>query len=107
MKAIRDKIRAITEKRRHLVLSLKELIAGINPVLRGWGNYFKIRDSSRKLQVIDEYVLERLYLFLSKKHGRSGRGWVYRRRHVNFPQEGLHQLSGTVRWHHYPAHALG
>ena len=107
MKAIRDKIRAITGQRRYLVLSLNELIGEVNPVLRGWGNYFKVGNSSKQLHAIDGYVRERLCLFLSKKHGRSGRGWVDRWRHVDLLKEGLHQLSGTVCWHHYTAHALG
>jgi RNA-directed DNA polymerase len=107
LRAIREKIQAITGNRRHLVLSLKEVIAEINPILRGWGNYFRVGNSSRHFQLIDMYVLERLYLFLSKKHGKSGRGWGQRWQSIDFRKEGLHQLSGTVRWHKVTVHALG
>lgn len=106
MKAVREKIRAITATPQGLQRSLKEVIAGVNPVLRGWGNYFRVGNSSRHFQLIDMYVLERLCLFLSKKHRKSGRGWGQRWRHINLRTEGLHQLVGTTRRHNYPVQAL-
>jgi len=99
MKAVREKIRAITATPQGLQRSLKEVIAVVNPVLRGWGNYFRVGNSSRHFQLIDMYVLERLCLFLSKKHGKSGRGWGQRWRHIKFRTEGLHRLVGTIRRH--------
>jgi len=106
MKAVREKIRAITATPQGLRRSLKDVIAGVTPVLRGWGNYFRVGNSSRHFQLIDMYVLERLCLFLSKKHRKSGRGWGQRWRHINFREEGLHQLVGTSRRHKYPVQAL-
>lgn len=107
MQAIREKIRSIVGERRGLNRTLKEVIAELNPVLRGWGNYFAVGNSSQKLSQIDDYVRERLYLFLSKKYGKSGRGWFERWNHINFRKEGLYQLRGTVRRHEYSANALG
>jgi len=107
MKAIREKIYAIVGGRPRLNWSLEEIIDELNPVLRGWGNYFAVGNSSKKLQQVDSYVWERLYLFLSKKHGKSGRGWAERWQHINFWAEGLYQLSGTVRWHRYTVNAVG
>ena len=107
MEAVREKIRSIAGARQRLQRSLKEVIGELNPVLRGWGNYFRVGNSSRHFRLIDMHVLERLCLFLSKKHDMSGRGWGQRWRHINFRQEGLYQLSGTVRRHNYPVHALG
>jgi RNA-directed DNA polymerase len=107
MNAIREKVRTIAGARQRLKQSLKEVIDDLNPVLRGWGNYFAVGNSSRQLQAVDSYVRERLCLFLSKKHHRSGRGWAERWQHVNFRQEGLYHLSGTVRWRIYPVNAAG
>ena len=107
MKAIREKICAIAGERQRLDRSLKEVIDELNPVLRGWGNYFAVGNSSRKFHEIDSYVRERLYLFLSKKHGKSGRGWDMRWRGIDFRGEGLYQLTGTIRWHNYSVNALG
>jgi hypothetical protein len=107
MNAIREKIRVIVGKRQRLDRSLREVIGELNPVLRGWGNYFAVGNSSRQLEQIDDFVRERLYLFLSKKHGRSGRGWDTRWRHIDFYAEGLYRLVGTIRWHRYNVNALG
>ena len=107
MKAIREKIRSIVGHRRVLNRSLREVIDALNPVLRGWGNYFSVGNSSRQFQKIDSYVQERLFLYLSKKHAKSGRGWSTRWRHIDFRAEGLYHLSGTIRWHIYTVNALG
>jgi RNA-directed DNA polymerase len=98
MKAIREKVKSIVGKRSQLSRSSKEAIALLNPVLRGWGNYFSVGNSSKQFNAIDRYVTERLCLFLSKKHGVSGRGWAERWSHIDFRKEGLHKLSGTVKW---------
>jgi hypothetical protein len=37
----------------------------LNPILRGWGNYFRW-DSEAKFVAIDSYVHERVGLFASK-----------------------------------------
>lgn len=107
MKAIREKICVIAGGRQHLNWGLREVIDELNPVLRGWGNYYAVGNSSKKLQQVDSYVRERLCLFLSKKHGKSGRGWAERWQHINFWTEGLYQLSGTGRWHRYTVNAVG
>jgi group II intron reverse transcriptase/maturase len=106
MQALTEKIRATAGKRQRLDRSLQEVIDELNPILRGWGTYFAVGNSSRKFQEVDSYVRERLHLFLSKKHGRSGRGWGVRWRHINLYAEGLYRLTGTIRWHTYSANAL-
>ena len=107
MTAIRDKLRAIVGARNRLSRSLEEVIGELNPVLRGWGNYFAVGNSTRQLQAMDSYVEERLSLFLSKKHGKSGRGWGVRWREEDFRGKGLYQLRGTVRRHVYTVKANG
>jgi group II intron reverse transcriptase/maturase len=107
MKALREKIRYIAGGRYRLERSLQEVIDELNPILRGWGNYFAVGNSSRHFQAIDSYVRERLYLFLSKKHGRAGRGWGQRWQGINLRAVGLYQLTGTVRWYKQKANALG
>lgn len=98
MRAIREKVRSIVGGRQGLKRSLKEVLHELNPVLRGWGNYFCVGNSSKQLRVVDSFVWERLCIFLSKKHGKSGRGWAERWQHIDPRQEGLYQLGGTVRW---------
>lgn len=96
--AIREKIRSIAGARGSLKHSLQDVIRALNPILRGWGNYFAWGNSSRKFAALDSYVKERLMLFLSKKHGKSGRGWGQRWKGIGLRVEGLYRLGGTVRW---------
>jgi group II intron reverse transcriptase/maturase len=75
MAAVRAKVKGITASRALLTLPLDTIVERLNPVLRGWGNYFRWGNSGRKFAQIDRYVWERLALFDSKKRGRSGRRW--------------------------------
>jgi RNA-directed DNA polymerase len=98
MRAVQERVKAITAPRHRLPEPVQPIVNEVNRVLRGWGAYFRVGNSSEKFAQVDSYVRERLALFLSKKAGKSGRRWE---RHTwNFFQKlGLYQLSGTVRWH--------
>ena len=107
VQAIRGRVRIIVGGRQGLDRNLKEIIRELNPVLRGWGNYFRVGNSSKQLHMVDSFVRERLCLFLSKKHKKSGRGWADRWRYIDLRHDGLCQLSGTVRRYVSPVHATG
>lgn len=98
MQRVRDRVKAITAPRRRLPEPAQVLVAELNAVLRGWGAYFRVGNSSRQFTHVDSYVRERLGLFLSKKAGRHGRGW---KRHTGayFRALGVYELAGTVAWH--------
>ncbi|MEK7996390.1 MAG: reverse transcriptase domain-containing protein, partial [Planctomycetota bacterium] len=72
MKAVRAKVREQTERRR-LRVDLPELVNGLNRVIRGWRNYFRIGNSTKKLQDLDKYVWERLRIFLRGRQGSRGK----------------------------------
>jgi len=56
--------------------NLPELIKErVNPVLRGWGNYFKIGNSRMHFKSIDNYTTYILSILLRKKHKKPGKGW--------------------------------
>ncbi len=49
MKAIRSKVRDLTDRRRRSGMKdIREVIDALNPVLRGWGNYFRTGNASLK-----------------------------------------------------------
>jgi len=96
--AIRARVRAVIGPRSQLSRDLAEVVGRLNPVLRGWGSYFRWGNSSREFDQIDSYVQERLALFDSKKQGRSGRGWATRHNAVWLQSLGVYRLSGTVRY---------
>jgi RNA-directed DNA polymerase len=97
MASIRAKVRDRTPRRlvgRDLELVVKDL----NPVLRGWGAYFRYGNSARKFALIDSYVHERLAMLASKKHGLTGRRWTTRLKRQWLHDLGIYQLMGTVRY---------
>lgn len=96
MKSIRGKVKAATH-RRYVGQSLEEVVAELNPVLRGWGGYFRYGNSSQKFSTIDSYVHERLAIFASDKHGLSGRNWAKRFNGAWLKSLGVYRLTGTVR----------
>ena len=50
---------------------IRDVIADLNPILRGWGNYFRTGNAANKFRQIDRYVVCRLRRLLIKKRGRN------------------------------------
>ena len=96
MTAIRAKIRDGTD-RRFVGWEMAEVVANLNRVLRGWGNYFRYGNPTRKFAVIDAYVHERLAILASAKHGLQGRNWVTRFNHQWVTTPRVYRLTGTVK----------
>jgi RNA-directed DNA polymerase len=100
MKRIRARIKALTDRRRRAgIKDLREVIAELNPVLRGWGNYFRTGNAANKFQQIDRYVTWRLRRLLIKRKGRHLRpGDLERWTNDWLWGLGLHRLLGTIRY---------
>jgi len=97
MASIRAKIRHGT--RRGLAsLELAYVVDTLNPVLRGWGAYFRYGNSTRKFTMIDSYVCQRLAKLASVKHGLKGWNWRTRFTYGWVTDLGVHKLTGTVRY---------
>jgi RNA-directed DNA polymerase len=97
MRSIRDKVRERTG-RRWVSWPLAWVVADLNRVLRGWGNYFRWGNSNRRFATVDRYVHERLATLASRKTGRRGRGWSRRHDTAWLHALGVHTLTGTVRY---------
>lgn len=99
MKRLRDRIRGLTDARRDGVKDVRVLIARLNPLLRGWGNYFRTGNGTLKFTQIDHYVRQRLVLFLARRRGlRYRHGAISRWSFDWFWGLGLYRLLGTVRY---------
>lgn len=97
VKAFRCKIKNIASPRTVLVISVEELAQRLNPVIRGWRNYFRYGNSSRVFAKLDSYVHLRVALWHSKKHRKRGIGWGATRLDWNaYKQTGIERLSGSV-----------
>jgi len=95
-KRLRDRVREITD-RRHSGQDVKQIIAALNPVLRGWGNYFRSGTCRREFHQMDDFVYRRLVRWLSRRGGQRARRRI-RWTPKHFYDMGLHQLRGTVRY---------
>jgi RNA-directed DNA polymerase len=99
LKRIRQKVKARTGRNRASVRDLRELIAELNPILRGWGNYFRTGNASFKFVQIDRYVVRRLRGLLRKRYGRNLRpGHARLWTNEWLSGLGLYRLMGTIRY---------
>jgi RNA-directed DNA polymerase len=98
MARLRGKVRDRTGRNR-IGFDIRVLIAGLNPILRGWGNYFRTGNAATKFRQIDRYVVWRLKRLLIKKRGRNLRaGQAGQWTEEWFNGHGLHRLRGTIRY---------
>lgn len=102
MKQVRKKIHTLTSVPRNRARDVKEIITSLNPVLRGWGNYFRTGNADKKFNQVDHYVRARIARWVWRRGGQRPRC-----RSAKWPRErlyemGLHRLRTTVC---YPAHA--
>jgi len=99
-KKLRARIREITSKRQS-GKDVKQVIAELTPVLRGWGNYFRTGNADREFNRIDTYVVRKLRRWQRRRGGQR----PTKRPSFTYQQlygMGLHRLRGTVG---YPTQA--
>jgi RNA-directed DNA polymerase len=98
MARLRAKVRDRTGRNR-VGRDIRDVIADLNPVLRGWANYFRTGNAGVKFNQIDWYVTWRLKRLMLKKRGRNLRpGQADQWTPEWFKGHGLHQLRGTIRY---------
>jgi len=93
-KKLRERVREITSKWQS-GQDVKQLIAELTPVLRGWGNYFRTGNADREFNGMDSYVVTTLRRWQRRRGGQR----PTKRPPFTGPQlygMGLHRLMGTV-----------
>ncbi len=100
MKRVQQRVTELTDRKRTGVKDVRVIIADLNPVLRGWGNYFRTGNAAQKFAHVDDYVWRRLKRFLMKRHGRNlhagrAKAWT---RDFFVDVHGLHRLRGSVNY---------
>ena len=99
MKRVRQRVHELTDRRWHGVKDIRVVIRKVNPVLRGWGNYFRTGNAADKFIQVDRYVEQRLHALMVKRRGRNlhagqARQWTRKW----FEGHGLYRLRGTIRY---------
>jgi RNA-directed DNA polymerase len=98
MKNARARVKALTSRSR-VGVDLKSTIGAVNQFLRGWAGYFRTGNAAIKFCQLDRYVVWRLKRLLIKRRGRNLRaGQAARWSPAWFHDQGLYQLSGTIRY---------
>ena len=100
MKRVRERVHELTDSR-YSGKDVKQIIAALNPVLRGWGNYFRSGNAELKFNQMDNYVFQRLARWMGRRGGQRVQR-MEKWSHERFVGMGLYRLRGTVK---YPTHA--
>lgn len=98
MKKVRQRVKALTGRSRS-GWDIRDVIASLNPILRGWGNYFRTGNAAKKFRQIDDYVVMRLQGLLIARYGRNlkpGQWLAWTEEWFN--NHGLYRLRGTIRY---------
>jgi len=93
MNHVRQKVRE--QVGRNYLRSLTETIHSLNPVLRGWSNYYNWLNSAFHFHKIDRYVVWKLTRWLRGKQQRRRR--AFRKPSFEwFYEQGLYRCSGKI-----------
>jgi RNA-directed DNA polymerase len=65
-----DQVRALTKRR--VPLKTKELIEGLNPILRGWGNYYKKAHVRKLFNRLNRWIVRRIWSHRFKRWRNLG-----------------------------------
>jgi group II intron reverse transcriptase/maturase len=102
LQRLRQRVKELTPRSR-CHADVRDVIADLNPVLRGWGNYFRTGNAARRFNQLDTYVWRRLRALRVKRKGRHlHAGEIDRWTRDYFHNLGLHRLRGTVRYPEQP-----
>ena len=71
--ALFEKLREIF--RQHVSWPVENVIVKINPILRGWVNYFRVGHSSSCFSMVKHWVEKKVRQHLMRARGRKGYGW--------------------------------
>jgi RNA-directed DNA polymerase len=69
MKRSRERVHELTAARQS-GKDVKQIIATLDAVLRGWGNYFRSGNAHRKFHQLDDYVYTRLTQWMVRRGGQ-------------------------------------
>jgi len=71
MQNMRQRIKEVLGRRNVLWQDISVLIKRLNPILRGWRNYYGFKTASKWLAKIDWYILRRFTIWYNKKHQKK------------------------------------
>ena len=91
-----EKLRKIF--RQHVSWPVEVVIAKINPILRGWVNYFRVGHSSSCFSRVKQWVEMKIRKHLKRARGRNGFPWKRRSSEWLYDGLGLFNDYQLLRW---------
>jgi RNA-directed DNA polymerase len=84
--------------RQHVSWPVEIVIAKINPILRGWVNYFRVGHSSSCFSRVKQWVEKKVRQHLMRARGRKGFGWTRWSSEWLYDRLGLFNNYRLIRW---------
>ena len=94
--ALFEKLREIF--RHHVSWPVEKVIEKINPILRGWVNYFRVGHSSRCFAMVKHWVEKKVRRHLVRAREGKGYGWWRWTSEWLYERLGLFNNYGLYRW---------
>jgi RNA-directed DNA polymerase len=94
--ALFEKLREVF--RQHVSWPVEVVIAKINPILRGWVNYFRVGHSSSCFSRVKQWVEKKVRQHLMRARGRKGFGWTRWSSKWLYDRLGLFNDYRLIRW---------
>lgn len=84
IKPSKKSIKRFVEKTHEVIFKNKaakqeDLIGKLNPVLRGWGNYFRFVSAKKTFSDLDTILVKQLKRWANRRHDKKTRRWVKER----------------------------
>jgi RNA-directed DNA polymerase len=65
--------------KKHRSVSAETVIRHLNPVLRGWANYYKHANSKQTFNYVDAQIWRAIWNWCLKRHRNKSKAWVRRK----------------------------
>jgi RNA-directed DNA polymerase len=81
IKPNKKSIKAHSDKMRQILKQMKaapqeKVIEKLNPIIKGWTNYFRIGVSSDTFAYLDHLMWQKLWAWSKRRHPKKGRWWI-------------------------------
>jgi RNA-directed DNA polymerase len=67
MKKMRHRVKELLGRRNVLWKNLSDVVGQLNPVIRGWRNYYGLKTAGKWLAKVDWYIFKRIVIWYNKK----------------------------------------
>lgn len=93
VKAFLAKIRGTI--RQNKAAAQKDLIARLNPIIRGWVNFHRFNVSSKTFQYVDAQIYHALWKWAVRRHNHKGKRWIAKN---YFHRVGNRHWTFSIQW---------